>query len=88
MFLWNSVPHDWDDPLGWVDRAVNDCIHLDHAVVVLHDLPGGATRRLEEFLDRLGELDANFTQDYPPSCIPIERGLVTGAMVGLPFAMA
>ena len=23
--LWNSIPRDWDDPDGWVDRALSQC---------------------------------------------------------------
>ena len=23
--LWNSIPRDWDDPDGWVDRAMAHC---------------------------------------------------------------
>jgi peptidoglycan/xylan/chitin deacetylase (PgdA/CDA1 family) len=26
LALWSSVPHDWDDPDGWVERALEDCV--------------------------------------------------------------
>ena len=24
--LWNAIPRDWDDPDGWVDRALEQCL--------------------------------------------------------------
>ncbi|MBA2283806.1 MAG: polysaccharide deacetylase family protein [Acidimicrobiia bacterium] len=77
--LWNSVPHDWDDLDGWVDTALADVARLEHAVVVLHDLPTGAMADLPVFLDRLAALDAVVVQDFPPAVVPIERGVPAGA---------
>ena len=72
--LWNSVPHDWDDPNGWVARAIDDVGVHDHTVVVVHDLDTGAMEHLEDFLDSLDALGAEVTQDYPEDCVPIRRG--------------
>jgi peptidoglycan/xylan/chitin deacetylase (PgdA/CDA1 family) len=72
--LWNSVPRDWEDPVGWVDTALGDVERLDHTVVVLHDLPTRAMDALPSFLDRLEALDAEIVQDFPAAVVPIERG--------------
>ena len=80
--LWDSVPHDWDDPTGWVDRAMADITTTDHCVVVLHDLPGGALNRLDEFLDRLTAVGANIVQDFPDRCVIVRDGQRTAAFAG------
>lgn len=72
--LWNSIPFDWMDADGWVDRALQQCLALPWSLMVLHDLPTGATGRLEEFLDRAEASGARFHQDFPPACVPIRRG--------------
>lgn len=74
--LWNCVPHDWDDPDGWVDRALAEIDARPWTLVVLHDLPTGAMRHLERFLDRLAESPAEIVQDFPPGCVPIRRGAI------------
>lgn len=80
--LWNSVPRDWEDPVGWVATALADIERLDHAVVVLHDLPTGAMDALPAFLDELEARNTVFSQDFPDDVIPIERGAV-GCLDGL-----
>jgi len=77
--LWNSVPGDWHDPDGWVDRAVDDVTSHPWTVVVLHDLPVGAADRLDEFLDRLVALGVQFSQDTPDECTPIRAGAPTSS---------
>ena len=49
--LWNAIPRDWDDPDGWTDRALAQCRAQPWSLMVLHDLPTGAMRHLEAFLD-------------------------------------
>jgi peptidoglycan/xylan/chitin deacetylase (PgdA/CDA1 family) len=83
--LWNAVPHDWEDPQGWVYRALVQCALNDWALVVLHDIPGAAADRLEEFLVALEAGGHTFMQDFPPDCVPIRRGEIRGdlsAIVG------
>jgi peptidoglycan/xylan/chitin deacetylase (PgdA/CDA1 family) len=75
--LWNSVPHDWEDPYGWVARCLDDVAAHDHTVVVVHDVDTGAMANLEEFLDRLDAIGAEVTQDFPEDCVPIRRGMKT-----------
>lgn len=72
--LWNAIPHDWDDPEGWVTRALGQCRAQPWSLMVLHDLPTGAMDRLEDFLDRALAAGARFRQDFPPVCVPIRRG--------------
>jgi peptidoglycan/xylan/chitin deacetylase (PgdA/CDA1 family) len=72
--LWNSVPGDWHDPEGWVDRAVVDCRSRQWSLVVLHDLPSGAMSHLDEFIQRLRDDGFAITQEFPPECVPIVRG--------------
>jgi peptidoglycan/xylan/chitin deacetylase (PgdA/CDA1 family) len=71
--LWNAVPGDWEDPDGWVDRALDQCARHDWTLLVLHDVAGAAADRLAEFLDRV---HGEFRQDFPPGCVPIQRGQV------------
>ncbi len=73
--LWNSIPRDWDDPDGWVERALAHCRAQPWTLMVLHDLPTGAMRHLERFLDAVGEAKGRIRQDFPPACVPIVRGV-------------
>ncbi|MBV9262423.1 MAG: polysaccharide deacetylase family protein, partial [Pseudolabrys sp.] len=75
--LWNSIPRDWIDPDGWVERALAQCAERPWTLMVLHDLPSGAMAHLERFLDRVGELDGRVRQDLPPDCLPIVDGVAT-----------
>ncbi len=72
--LWNSVPRDWEDPDGWVSRALADTTKHQHTVVVLHDLPTGAMDRLPGFLDDLIDAGMQVTTELPEDCVPIVRG--------------
>ncbi|WP_037571485.1 polysaccharide deacetylase family protein [Phaeacidiphilus oryzae] len=75
--LWNSLPHDWDDPEGWVDRLLADAAapdSRDWSLVVLHDLPTGAMDHLPRLLDELSRRGADLVQDFPPSCLPLRPG--------------
>jgi peptidoglycan/xylan/chitin deacetylase (PgdA/CDA1 family) len=72
--LWNSVPHDWDDPIGWVDRALGDVFSQPWTVVVLHDLATGAMAQLPRFIDELQAGGVEVVPDFPDSCLPIRAG--------------
>lgn len=76
--LWTAVPGDWQDPEGWPDRAMDQCLAEQRPVLVLHDLPNGAMRHLDGFLGRLADAGARFRQDLPETCLPMRRGEVTG----------
>jgi peptidoglycan/xylan/chitin deacetylase (PgdA/CDA1 family) len=72
--LWNSIPHDWDDPEGWIDRALARCRLQAWTLMVLHDVPSGAMRHLDTFLDSAAGAGARFRQEFPPDCVPIRAG--------------
>jgi peptidoglycan/xylan/chitin deacetylase (PgdA/CDA1 family) len=75
VVLWNVVPRDWERPDAWVDRALERCRQTEHAVVVLHDLPTGAMAHLPTFIQRATDEGAQFSSDFPPSCVVLERGV-------------
>jgi peptidoglycan/xylan/chitin deacetylase (PgdA/CDA1 family) len=77
--LWNAVPGDWTDA-GWVERALEQIAGQEWTLLVLHDVAGACAERLDEFL---GRVDAGFRQDFPPGCVPIRRGEITGSLDGL-----
>ena len=81
--LWNAIPRDWADPEGWVDTALAQVAAQDWSLMVLHDLPTGAMAHLGRFLDRIGELDAQVVQAFPPDCVPICDGTTVGDLAGL-----
>jgi peptidoglycan-N-acetylglucosamine deacetylase len=74
--LWNSIPRDWADPEGWVETALAQCRAQDRTLMVLHDLPTGAMRHLERFLDSAGESGITIGQDFPSDCVPIRAGKI------------
>jgi peptidoglycan-N-acetylglucosamine deacetylase len=83
VVTWNAVPGDWKDPDGWLPRALEQCRAEEHALLVLHDLPTGAMRHLQTFLDSALDEGARFVRELPASCVPMLRGEVTGALHGL-----
>ena len=74
--LWNAVPRDWENPLGWPEVALAQCLQRPWTLLVLHDLPTGAMSRLLVFIDRVREHGGRFRQDFPPECVPIRNGEV------------
>jgi len=80
--LWNSVPGDYRDPEGWMERALADCRTREWSLVVLHDLPNGAMRHLDGFLRRLLDEGHQLTQDFPPDCTPIVGGKIVQPLDG------
>ena len=63
--IWNSVPGDWKDPEGWVERCLAQIEAQDWSVVVLHDIERGCLQRLPELLQRLADVGVIYEQDYP-----------------------
>ncbi len=80
--LWNSVPGDYRDPDGWMDRALADCRTREWSLVVLHDLPNGAMRHLDSFLRRLRDEGHRLTQEFPRDCTPIVGGKIVQPLDG------
>ena len=81
--LWNSVPRDWDDPVGWVDRALADIDAQEWTLMVIHDIRSGAMDRLDDFLTAAERSGVELRQDYPDALVPIRRGELTGSLAGL-----
>lgn len=78
--LWNSIPRDFADPDGWVETALAQCAAQAWTLMVLHDLPNGAMQHLPRFLDEVAARGGRIRQDFPPACVPITRGAVSGAI--------
>ena len=83
--LWNSIPHDWDEPDRWVERALADIDIHEHTVVVVHDVDTGAMRHLPTFLDRLAAVGVEIVQPFADDCVPIRRGVKTVGFGTFPF---
>jgi peptidoglycan/xylan/chitin deacetylase (PgdA/CDA1 family) len=80
--LWNAIPRDWADPDGWVERALEQCRSRDWTLMVLHDLPTGAMKHLDRFLDAVGEAGIRIRQDFASDCVPILRGEIVAPLDG------
>ena len=77
IVLWSALPRDWQDPDGWVDRALGQVGAQPWSLMVLHDLPTGAMRHLDRFLGLIGERGGRIRQDFPPDCMPMIDGRIT-----------
>lgn len=78
--LWNAIPRDWEDPRGWAEVALAQCLAQPWTLLVLHDLPTGAMGRLKIFIDRVLDHGGRFRQDFPPECVPMVRGEVVSKL--------
>jgi peptidoglycan/xylan/chitin deacetylase (PgdA/CDA1 family) len=76
--LWNSVPRDWEDILGWPERAWRDIRSQAWTLLVLHDLPTGAMKQLPRFLEQVQAEGVEIVQAFPDDCVPIRRGEIVG----------
>jgi peptidoglycan/xylan/chitin deacetylase (PgdA/CDA1 family) len=74
--LWNSVPGDWKDADGWVDRCLAQVQAQDWSVVVLHDIANACLPRLPELLSRLRDIGVVFEQDFPDSVVLTQGGRI------------
>lgn len=72
--LWNAIPRDWEDPRGWAEVALAQCLAQPRTLLVLHDLATGAMGRLDIFIQRVFDHGGRFRQEFPPECVPIVRG--------------
>ena len=75
VVVWNAIPRDWE-PDGWVERALGQIEGRDEILMVLHDVPSGAMRELNRFLDGIAEAGIELRQDIPAGLMPIRRGHV------------
>jgi peptidoglycan/xylan/chitin deacetylase (PgdA/CDA1 family) len=72
--LWSSVPGDWKDQQGWVEKGIAEISSQEWSVVVLHDIQNGCLPRLEEFLDWLDALRIEFRRDFPEDIMVMKHG--------------
>jgi peptidoglycan/xylan/chitin deacetylase (PgdA/CDA1 family) len=72
--LWSSVPGDWKDPEGWVERALDDAADQEQMVLVLHDIVPAAMQQLDTFLHRLQDAGHRLTDAFPESILPMVEG--------------
>jgi peptidoglycan/xylan/chitin deacetylase (PgdA/CDA1 family) len=79
--FFNSLPRDWNDGEGWVDRALEDIETRPWSTIVLHDIAGypdgvdaRPMQRLEDFIVAARDAGHEFVQEISPDCILIERG--------------
>lgn len=76
--LWNCLVREQTMIETWMQPALQLCEQHPWSVVVLHDIPTGAMRKLPVFLQMLTERGAEFSQDFPEDCAPLRRGVVAG----------
>lgn len=75
VVLWNAVPGDFRDPEGWPATALAQCrAAAGPVLLVLHDLPNGAMRHLDAFLERLAAEGARFSAELPKACLALREG--------------
>ena len=79
--FFNSLPHDWDDGEGWVDRGLADVQTRDWSTIVIHDIAGypdgvdvRPMARLGDFVAAALEAGHEFVQEFSPDTVLIERG--------------
>jgi peptidoglycan/xylan/chitin deacetylase (PgdA/CDA1 family) len=79
--FFNSLPHDWDDGEGWVDRGLADIETRDWSTIVLHDIAGypdgvdaRPMARLEDFVTAALGAGHEFVQEFSPDTVLIRRG--------------
>jgi hypothetical protein len=77
IVLWSALPRDWNDPDGWVERALVQIAAQPWSLMVLHDLPTGAMRHLDRFLGLVADRGGRVRQDFPPDCLPMIDGRLT-----------
>jgi peptidoglycan-N-acetylglucosamine deacetylase len=78
--LWNSVPGDWKDPVGWVETCIAQVLENEWSVVVLHDIESGCLPRLSELLERLDDLGVVYQQDFPESVVLTRAGKIVSLL--------
>lgn len=78
--IWNTLPGDWRDPVGWPETAYTQMPKSAWPLVVLHDHKAQAMRLLDGFIAKLQDQGYEFRQDFPADCIVMRRGVETEVM--------
>ena len=75
VLLWNVVCEDWRRPDGsWVELAFERMAAVDWALLVLHDIAGGAMSHLGRFLDEVEARGIDVVAEFPDELVPIRGG--------------
>jgi peptidoglycan/xylan/chitin deacetylase (PgdA/CDA1 family) len=77
VVLWSALPRDWQDPDGWIERALEQCVAMPWSLMVLHDLPTGAMRHLDRFIGLVADRGGRIRQKFPQDCLPMVDGRLT-----------
>ncbi len=75
--LWTFVVPERLMPDSWMEPTFEACQARPWNVIVLHDIPTGATGHLDKFLKIAKERGVEFSQDFPQDCTPVRRGIPT-----------
>jgi peptidoglycan/xylan/chitin deacetylase (PgdA/CDA1 family) len=73
--LWNCVPRDWAEPDQWPATALAEIERRPWTLMVLHDLPTGAMRHLDDFIAD-AKAAVEIVQEFPPECVPVVEGRI------------
>ncbi len=73
--LWNSLPHDWEDPSGWVDRALVEDVRRGRGPLSSSTTStAGRWTGFPSSSTRLSKRGIEIVVGFPDSCVPIRRG--------------
>ena len=77
--LWTYVAPERLMPDSWMMPTFEVCKTRPWSVVVMHDIPTGATAHLAEFLRILADEGVELSQDFPAECTPLRKGVPFGS---------
>lgn len=80
--LWNCIPRDWEDAAAWPEVALRSVESRPWTLLVVHDFVDGNDRQTERFVERCRDAGHELVQEFPPGCVPIDRGRVRGDLHG------
>jgi len=79
--LFNSLPRDWEDAEGWIERGLGEINSCPWSTMVLHDISkSGAMNNLDRFINMAKDQGHEFVQELTPECVPIWCGEVLQSM--------
>ncbi len=77
--LWTYIVPEVVLPGTWTLPTIRACQSRRWSVIVLHDIPTGATAPLGAFLRMLVDQGAELSQDVPIDCTPLRNGVPIGS---------
>lgn len=73
--LWTFVVPERLKPFSWMEPTFEACESQPWSVIVMHVIPTGGTGRLGQFLTMAADRGVEFSQDFPPDCTPVRKGV-------------